>query len=192
MKMRYVALIALWLMITLSVQAQDAQTSGTGESATPGQKMSPCEPLPSGNLSDEELKQLVPEGSPGKVRIRWKTESQEDNYGFNIMRSDSAEGTYGKVNSSIVPGEGTTNIPKEYCMEDRSVERGRTYYYFIESISNAGVREVVEGTKGTKVKVKSVEEERAFLRKKALEAAGLATSDGASTETTSTAVDVKK
>jgi len=149
---------------TMSPQGHEAEAAA---SAAPG-GLPPCEPLPTGELSDDELKGLVPEGSPGKVRIRWKTESQEENYGFNIMRADKQEGPYAKVNSSIIAGEGSTNIPKEYCFEDRKVVRGQTYFYFIESISTSGVKEVVEGTKDTKVKVKTVEEERAWLKAKAL------------------------
>lgn len=127
----------------------------------------PCAELPTGGLTEEELKELVPDGSPGKVRIRWKTESQDENYGFNIMRADKEGGPYKKVNTSIIPGEGSTNIPKEYCFEDTTVERGKVYYYHIEAISTAGVKEIVEGTEGTRVKVKTVEEERAWLKAKA-------------------------
>jgi hypothetical protein len=51
---------------------------------------------------------------------------------------------------------------------DTGLPRGKTFFYYIESISNAGVAEIVEGTKGTKVKVKTVDEEREWIRKKAL------------------------
>lgn len=150
---------------------ESTSTADSASTAPVRTKLPPCEELPTGDLSEKDLERLVPEGSNGKVRIRWKTESQEDNYGFNIMRKDREEGEYDRINSSIIPGEGTTNIPKEYCFEDRAVERGKVYFYYIESISNAGLREVVEGTMDTRVKVKTVEEERAWLKKRAAEAA---------------------
>jgi hypothetical protein len=123
--------------------------------------------MPTGNLSAQELQKLVPDNSPGKVRIRWRVETQEENYGYNIFRSNTADGNYLKINTAIIPGQGSTNIPMDYCYEDRSVNRGQTYYYYIESVTTSGVREVVEGTKGTKVKVKTVDEERAWLKAKA-------------------------
>jgi len=141
-----------------------ATTETTGALAT---ELVDCSPLPTGELTDAQLKELVPDGSPGRVFIRWRTETQENNYGFNIMRSTKKDGSYVRVNKAIIPGEGTTNIPKSYCYEDKGLPRGAIFYYYIESVSNNGAVEIVEGTQGTQVKVKSVAEEREWLRKKA-------------------------
>ncbi|AXA36708.1 hypothetical protein BRCON_1931 [Candidatus Sumerlaea chitinivorans] len=150
-------------------------------------ELEPCDPLPSGPLTDEDLKRLVPDDSPGQVRIRWRTESQEDNYGFNIYRAESPDGPYTKINKGIIPGAGTTNIPHDYCYVDRPLPRGKVFYYYIESVSNAGVSEILEGTKGTRVKVKTVEEEREWLRRKALGLDVATTPAQATTETSPTA-----
>ncbi|MEI7633681.1 MAG: hypothetical protein WCK47_05315 [bacterium] len=143
------------------------ETAAPDTSAPLRTELVECAALPKGNLSDEQLCELVPDDSPGRVIIRWRTETQENNYGFNIMRAVSKTGPYDKVNKSIIPGEGTTNIPKSYCYEDRGLPRGRIFYYYIESVSNNGAVEIVEGTKGTQVKVKTVAEEREWLRNKA-------------------------
>jgi hypothetical protein len=127
----------------------------------------PCGELPQGDLTDAELEKLAPTGSCGRVRVAWGTESQEETYGFNILRSDSTEGPYVAINASIIPGEGTSNAPHKYCFEDAGVERGRVYYYQIEEVTNAGTKNIIEGTAGTKVAVKTVQEERAWLKKKA-------------------------
>lgn len=150
--------------------SQSAQTpsGGADESGNPPPDPHACMDFPKGELSTDTLKQIVPDDSPGRVFIKWRTESQEDNYGFNIYRGEKAGGPYTKVNESIIPGEGSTNIPKDYCYVDTPLPRGAVYYYYIESISNSGVAEIVEGTKDTRVKVKSVDEEREWLRKKAL------------------------
>ena len=129
--------------------------------------ISPCAEIPSGPLSDEDLKKLVPENSTATVRIKWATESQEETYGFNIMRSDKPDGEYHQINSSIIPGEGSTNIPHSYCYQDTSVKRGSIYYYQIEEVSNNGDKSIIEGTQATRVKVKSIAEERALLKKEA-------------------------
>lgn len=129
-----------------------------------------CGVLPTEELSDEQLAILVPEGSPGSVRIAWKTESQEETYGFNILRSNEKSGPYVAVNDRIIPGEGTTNIPRGYCFEDVGVTRGAVYFYQIEEVTNSGTKTIIEGTAGTRIKVKTVDEERAWLKKKAAQA----------------------
>jgi hypothetical protein len=165
--MSTILLLAAACTGALAADESTSTQAGTGSTSATAPGVSPCETLPTGQLSDEELQKLVPDSSPGKVRIRWRVETQEENYGYNIFRADSADGDYAKINKGIIPGQGSTNIPTDYCYEDRSVERGKTYYYYIESVSTSGVREVVEGTRGTKVKVKTVDEERAWLKAKA-------------------------
>jgi len=135
---------------------------------TPGTELSPCRPLPTPPITRQDLVKLVPDDSPGRILIRWRTETQEDNLGFNIYRSRSPEGPYERINKGLIPGEGSTNIPKDYCFEDKPLPRGEVFYYQIESVSISGVREILEGTKATRVKVKTVEEEREWLWKKVM------------------------
>jgi len=168
------AACAATIMALLSspARADDATTTATESSeaqttTTETRDLVPCGEFPRGPLSDEDLARLVPDDSPGRVYIRWRTETQEDNYGFNIYRAKTPDGPYEKVNRAIIPGEGTTNIPKDYCYIDQGLPRGEKFYYYIESVSNQGVSEVVEGTKGTEVTVKTVQEEREWLRRKA-------------------------
>lgn len=163
---------AMAILLAAHARAEDAATTATeeavAETTEPEERdLVPCGEFPRGPLSDEDLARLIPDGSPGRVYIRWRTETQEDNYGFNIYRGRAADGPYDKINRAIIPGEGTTNIPKDYCFIDQGLPRGEKFYYYIESISNQGVAEVVEGTKGTEVKIKTVPEEREWLRRKA-------------------------
>jgi hypothetical protein len=135
-----------------------------------------CDPLPVGELSDSELKTLVPDGSPGKVRVRWATESQDNVFGFNVMRTTTEGGPYAKINRSVIPGEGTTNLPMSYCYLDTTAERGKTYWYYIEEVTLDGQRKAIEETKGkdgkgTKVTVRQVEAERTWLKERALQLA---------------------
>ncbi len=157
------------------ITGQDARTTATegttgdrvtSEGAT--RDISPCTPLPTPPIKREDLSKLIPDDAPGRVIVRWRTETQEENLGFNIYRSENPDGPYERVNRSLIPGEGSTNIPKDYCFEDKPLPRGKVYYYYIESVSVNGVREILEGTKGTRVKVKTVEEEREWLWKKVM------------------------
>lgn len=185
------SLLVLSLVPALPVRAQESTTAPAAADMSPPE-MQVCTPLPTGQLTPEELAVLVPEGSPGLVRIKWRTESQDECFGFNIYRASTEGGEFQKINSTIIPGEGSTNIPKEYCYEDRSVVRGETYFYYIEELSTQGVATKLQDTlgpdgKGTRVKVKTVEEERAYLKRKALEAVGESPTDAQTTSTAPTA-----
>lgn len=170
--LRNVALPAAWIGLTL-LSLPQAGFAAEQPMSIPGHI---CEPLPVGELTDEQLKELVPDGSPGKVRVRWATESQDNVYGFNVMRADSDGGPFRKINRSVIPGEGTTNLPKSYCYLDNTAERGKTYWYYIEEVTLDGQRKAIEETKGkdgkgTRVTVRQVEAERQWLRERARQAA---------------------
>lgn len=73
--------------------------------------------------------------------IRWKTASEIDNFGYDVFRGPSAEGPFERVNTSPIPGHGTTDVPQQYEFTDSSIAPNTAYYYYVESISLQGVRE---------------------------------------------------
>ena len=77
-------------------------------------------------------------GSDSKVLLRWKTASEIDNAGFNLYRSTSSNGKYVKINSSLIPGLGSSAIGKEYEYVDSSVTNGAVYYYKLEDVEFDG------------------------------------------------------
>ena len=76
--------------------------------------------------------------SPGSITIKWRTESELDNYGFNLYRSLSKKGPWEKVNETIVPGHGTTSVPSDYRYVDTGVKKNTVYYYQLEEVDYAG------------------------------------------------------
>ena len=82
-----------------------------------------------------------------KVVIRWTTESELDNAGFNILRSDSLYGEFKQVNDEMIQGKGTTGERSSYKWIDTSAKPGVIYYYQIEDVSFAGERETLQTTK---------------------------------------------
>src|SRR5258706_11194694 len=76
-----------------------------------------------------------------KVTLKWSTASEVDNYGFNIMRGDDEKGPFKAINEKIISGAGNSDTPKEYRYEDFGVIKGKTYHYYIESVSTTGVHE---------------------------------------------------
>ena len=74
----------------------------------------------------------------GKVEIRWITESEIDNAGFNIYRSQSKNGNFVKINNNLIPGAGTTGERNTYIWKDTTAKSGIEYYYRITDVSFSG------------------------------------------------------
>jgi len=81
------------------------------------------------------------DGPPYKNTIRWKTASEVDNFGYDVFRGDAEEGPFTRLNAKPIPGAGTTDETSQYAYEDSTIETGRAYYYYVESISMSGERE---------------------------------------------------
>ena len=73
--------------------------------------------------------------------IRWSTASEVDNFGFDVYRGDAEEGPFVRLTSTPVAGAGTSDEPHAYRFVDETISAGKVYYYYVESISLAGVRE---------------------------------------------------
>ncbi len=83
----------------------------------------------------------------GKVTIRWTTESELDNAGFNILRSDTRNGEFTQVNEQMIQGKGTTAERSTYKWVDTTAKPGVVYYYQIEDVSYAGEHTKLATTK---------------------------------------------
>ena len=75
------------------------------------------------------------------VLLKWITESEVDNAGFYIYRSETKNGQFKVLNPAIIQGAGTTSERNEYTWTDTTAKPNVAYYYRIEDISHAGVRE---------------------------------------------------
>jgi len=82
---------------------------------------------------------------PGSSRlantVRWTTASEVDNFGYDVYRGDEEDGPFRRLNAQPIPGGGTTDTPQHYEYVDDTIESGRAYYYYVESISMSGARE---------------------------------------------------
>ena len=70
------------------------------------------------------------------VLISWRTETEVNNIGFSIYRSESKDGKYTEV--SFVEGAGNTGMPTDYKFTDKTVEPGKTYFYYLQDIDILG------------------------------------------------------
>ncbi len=75
------------------------------------------------------------------ANINWVTQSENNISGFNVYRnvSDLFIDSY-KLNSSILAGTNSSTI-ESYDFSDISVERGNTYFYWLESVDFNGTTE---------------------------------------------------
>jgi hypothetical protein len=74
--------------------------------------------------------------------LKWTTASEVENFGFNIYRSLNQDGPFERINDEPLPGAGTTDEPQSYVYVDDTIDPAQDYYYYIESISLGGVREI--------------------------------------------------
>jgi hypothetical protein len=74
-------------------------------------------------------------------KVKWVTASEVNNFGFDVFRGDSEDGPFVKINEITVPGAGNSDIPNKYQFVDETIETGKVYWYYVESISMSGQRE---------------------------------------------------
>ena len=79
-----------------------------------------------------------------EVVLNWTTESELDNAGFNIYRSETANGTFTQVNTELIQGAGTTGERQKYEWKDTTAKPNVSYYYRIEDVSFSGVQEQLQ------------------------------------------------
>lgn len=94
-------------------------------------------------------------------RVKWRTASEVDNFGYDVYRGESPEGPFERINPEVIEGAGTTDEPTSYEFVDRDIDPRRGYYYYVESISMNGVRErfTPVGFAKPKIESKSPDEE---------------------------------
>ena len=76
----------------------------------------------------------------GAVVITWSTQSELNNAGFFIKRSQQKDGEFKVINTTMVPGAGTTSEKQFYTYTDMTAKGNVVYYYQIEDVSFDGDR----------------------------------------------------
>ena len=82
-----------------------------------------------GDATVIRLSSFTATGEGSVVHVQWETKTEISNLGFNLYRSTEKEGTYTKLNSSIIPGLISSVTGKKYSFTDAGVSRGTLYYY---------------------------------------------------------------
>ena len=74
----------------------------------------------------------------GEIVVRWITESELNNAGFNILRSETRDGEFTQLNTKLIAGQGTTSERNTYSFPDTSAKPNVVYYYQIQDVSLDG------------------------------------------------------
>ena len=86
----------------------------------------------------------------GAVVITWATQSELNNAGFFIKRSQQRDGQFTVINPTLIPGAGTTSEKQFYTYTDTTAQPNVVYYYQIEDVSLDGNRQTL--TRGIRLK----------------------------------------
>ncbi len=80
----------------------------------------------------------------GGVELKWITESQLNNAGFEIWRAADNTANYSIIasypNNPDLAGDGNSNMRREYTFLDQTVETGTTYLYKLSDVGYSGKR----------------------------------------------------
>lgn len=79
----------------------------------------------------------------GQVVITWETQSELNNAGFFIKRSQQTSGQFQVVNPTMIAGAGTTSEKQSYTYTDTTAQPNIVYYYQIEDVSLDGNRQTL-------------------------------------------------
>ena len=86
----------------------------------------------------------------GAVVITWSTQSELNNAGFFIKRSQQRDGEFQIINATMIAGAGTTSEKQFYTYQDTTAQPNVVYYYQIEDVSLDGNRQTL--TNGIRLK----------------------------------------
>ncbi len=83
----------------------------------------------------------------GQVILEWTTETEKQNFGFNLLRRCSPEEHFSRINEQLISAAsgGYSEVPLYYRFTDNDVSVGMNYEYQLEDINFRGER-TIHGT----------------------------------------------
>jgi hypothetical protein len=64
----------------------------------------------------------------GKIILDWTTESETNNAGFNLYRSDAKDGKYTRINTSLIPAKGSPTQGASHEFVDKDVKNANVLF----------------------------------------------------------------
>lgn len=145
---------ALLLALAAAISLIACGSGGTAAPVESATKAAPAaSPTPAATAAPTATPQPSPSSTPAdpaaspaptppyRNTVRWSTASEVDNFGYDVYRGTSPEGPFERITADPIPGAGTTDEPQKYSFVDDKIDPYQTYFYYVEAISLAGVRE---------------------------------------------------
>ena len=120
---------------TALITGQQSYYGSDEDAGTPGQD--------SGGPLPVELSLFYParDRITGAVVIKWETQSELNNAGFFIKRSQQRSTNFKVINATMISGAGTISEKQSYTYTDTTAQPNVVYYYQIEDVSLDGNRQ---------------------------------------------------
>ena len=120
---------------TALITGQQSYYGSDEDAGTPGQD--------SGGPLPVELSLFYParDRITGAVVIKWETQSELNNAGFFIKRSQQRSTNFKVINATMIQGAGTISEKQSYTYTDTTAQPNVVYYYQIEDVSLDGNRQ---------------------------------------------------
>tara|TARA_Y100000590_G_scaffold470727_1_gene668798 strand:- start:836 stop:10723 length:9888 start_codon:yes stop_codon:yes gene_type:complete len=98
-----------------------------------------CQVVMDIGASPVTLQDFMASGYDESILLTWNTIMETDHLGFNIYRSDSYDGNYVQINSSLLRNYLTSSSLRGYYrFEDLGLTNDKVYYYKIEDVAIDG------------------------------------------------------
>jgi YD repeat-containing protein len=72
------------------------------------------------------------------VIIQWETETENRTAGFNLYRKSAVQGDYQKINTSLIPAQGSATTGARYSYTDVPPRPGNRWQYLLEEVETGG------------------------------------------------------
>jgi hypothetical protein len=90
-----------------------------------------------------QLTRFEATGQNTTITVEWETAAETDNVGFNLYRSESADGPRTRLNEGLIPSQAPGSLGgATYQYVDQEVQSGILYYYWLESIDVSGATDL--------------------------------------------------
>ena len=76
--------------------------------------------------------------TPPAVTVEWSTASELDTAGFNLLRGNTPDGPFTRLNAQVIPASPDPLVGGSYIFTDTQVAPGQTYYYQLEEVEFGG------------------------------------------------------
>ncbi|MBN1996409.1 T9SS type A sorting domain-containing protein [candidate division KSB1 bacterium] len=85
-----------------------------------------------------ELSSFSAVAADGGILIEWTTQSETENLGFHLLRSENRDGRYTQITTALIKGAGSSESEHSYYYRDQNIIAGNTYYYKLADVDFNG------------------------------------------------------